>query len=285
MRRFQFLLATLCLTFLGTWPRSESSAIAEQTPAPVIPESVAGLQAQLEAILSAARSHDTKLEDLIGNLRIPDGTDWFSSTFGENGERAAANYANSWQSYKRQVSLIFQETSKTKLKTVSVRAYSAESMPTPDAFLGAVLNAAKNTTVFYTAVAAKGRGTTALPGVYVYVQGSFRVVNWAAFYGLPKVAPVRIRVGTSVAVNQLIRQVNPSIGEEARQQHLQGRVVLHIIIDRDGTVAQAEPVSGAELLAKAAVEAVRQWRFKPTVLNGDPVEVDTTVEIVFSRNQ
>jgi outer membrane biosynthesis protein TonB len=59
--------------------------------------------------------------------------------------------------------------------------------------------------------------------------------------------------------------------------------VLHIVIDRDGGVVRADPVSGPPELAKESVDAVRQWLFKPTLLNGDPVEVDSTVSIVFSN--
>jgi protein TonB len=57
--------------------------------------------------------------------------------------------------------------------------------------------------------------------------------------------------------------------------------VVHVVIDCDGNVAQLEPVSGPPELINAAMEAARQWRYKPTILNGDPVEVDTTVTIAF----
>lgn len=108
-------------------------------------------------------------------------------------------------------------------------------------------------------------------------------MNWRTFYGLPNVKPVRIRFGTSVAMSQLIRQVNPVRSQEARQKHLQGTVLLHIVIDRDGSVAHVDPVSGPQELLSESLDAVRQWLFKPTLLNGDPVEVDTTVTINFSN--
>ena len=68
----------------------------------------------------------------------------------------------------------------------------------------------------------------------------------------------------------------------ARQARIQGSVVLHAIIDKDGKVAQLEVISGHPLLVQSALDAVKQWRYKPTLLNGDPVEVDTTITVTFT---
>ncbi len=59
-------------------------------------------------------------------------------------------------------------------------------------------------------------------------------------------------------------------------------MVLHAIIDKDGKVAQLEVISGHPLLVQSALDAVKQWRYKPTLLNGDPVEVDTTITVTFT---
>ena len=72
---------------------------------------------------------------------------------------------------------------------------------------------------------------------------------------------------------------------ELRGKKLQGAVLVHIVIDRDGNVLRAELVSGQPELIKGSLDAVRQWLFKPTLLNGDPVEVDTTVTIMYSITQ
>jgi TonB family protein len=145
----------------------------------------------------------------------------------------------------------------------------------------AILLNAKVPLTLFTADAGKDRESDTLPGVYVYVQGAFRVVNWRSFYDLPNVKPVRIRVSSSIAQSMLTHQVNPTIPPGVQQQDAHGTVTLRIIIDRDGDVAQLQTVSGPPDLVNAATEAVRQWRFKPTLLNGDPVEVDTTITITF----
>jgi periplasmic protein TonB len=99
----------------------------------------------------------------------------------------------------------------------------------------------------------------------------------------PKPAtPTRIKQGGNVTAASLINQTRPVYPPLARQARIQGSVVLHAIIDKDGKVAQLEVVSGHPLLVQAALDAVKQWRYKPTLLNGDPVEVDTTITVTFT---
>jgi protein TonB len=95
----------------------------------------------------------------------------------------------------------------------------------------------------------------------------------------------RIRQGGNVTQANIINRVQPSYPPLARQTRIQGTVKLHAIISKTGTVQQLEVVSGHPLLVQAALDAVRQWRYRPTLLNGEPVEVDTTIDVVFSLNQ
>ncbi len=98
----------------------------------------------------------------------------------------------------------------------------------------------------------------------------------------PKVAPSRIRVGGNVAQANLIHQVTPTYPAIAKTAHISGTVTLHAIIGKDGTVQDLKYVSGPPLLMQSAMEAVRQWRYRPTLLNGDAVDVDTTISVVFT---
>jgi TonB family protein len=81
--------------------------------------------------------------------------------------------------------------------------------------------------------------------------------------------------------------VRPTYPELARETHVEGRVSLACIIGRDGSVLKIEVKKGHPLLIQAAIDAVAQWKFKPLVLNGQAVEMDTTVNIDFqlSKNQ
>ncbi|MGA7636832.1 MAG: energy transducer TonB, partial [Candidatus Acidiferrales bacterium] len=98
----------------------------------------------------------------------------------------------------------------------------------------------------------------------------------------PKATPSRIRVGGNVAAAKLIRQVTPIYPTIAKTAHISGTVTLHAIISKDGSIEQLEYVSGPPLLMRNAMDAVRQWRYNPTLLNGEPVEVDTTISVVFT---
>src|SRR5579864_2132253 len=91
--------------------------------------------------------------------------------------------------------------------------------------------------------------------------------------------PERIRLGGNIAVANLIHKVDPVYPPIAKTARVQGTVVLHAIIGKDGVVKEVELVSGPPLLTRAAMDAVRQWSYKPTLLNGKPVEVDTTVTV------
>jgi protein TonB len=80
----------------------------------------------------------------------------------------------------------------------------------------------------------------------------------------------------------MLRQTLPVYPQLAKTAHVSGTVILHAIISKDGTVQELQYVSGPPLLMKAAMDAVRDWRYTPTQLNGDPVEVDTTISVVFA---
>ena len=91
----------------------------------------------------------------------------------------------------------------------------------------------------------------------------------------------RITVGGSVQEARMLRQVKPAYPPLARQARIAGEVRLEAVIGVDGTVQQLRAVSGHPLLTGAALEAVRQWRYQPTTLNGKPVEVSTVISVRF----
>ncbi len=100
---------------------------------------------------------------------------------------------------------------------------------------------------------------------------------------VPKVAtPQRVRVSQGVSQGLLVRRVQPTYPPLARQARIQGTVVLRAVIAKDGSIENLTLVSGHPMLAPAAIEAVKQWRYKPYLLNGEPVEVDTEVLVNFT---
>ena len=89
------------------------------------------------------------------------------------------------------------------------------------------------------------------------------------------------RVGGKVQAPQLIQQVQPSYPILAKQARVQGDVLIDSVIDKDGKVTQMKVVSGNPLLIQAAVQALEQWRYQPTLLNGEPIAVDMIVTVHF----
>jgi len=98
-------------------------------------------------------------------------------------------------------------------------------------------------------------------------------------------SPTRIRIGGTVARQKVRFEVSPTYPPEARSSGIEGTVKLHAIIANDGSIAQLQAVSGHPMLVQAAIDAVRQWRYEPTLLNGQAVEVDTEIDVVFQLNE
>lgn len=100
---------------------------------------------------------------------------------------------------------------------------------------------------------------------------------------VPKVAtPQRVRVSQGVSSGLLIKKVQPSYPPLARQARIQGQVLLQAEISKDGTIQNLQLISGHPMLAPAAIEAVKQWRYRPYLLNGEPVAVETQVVVNFT---
>jgi TonB family protein len=101
----------------------------------------------------------------------------------------------------------------------------------------------------------------------------------------PSSTPQRIRVGGNVQQANLITKVTPAYPALAKDARIQGVVHFAVAIGKDGTVQNVEVLSGHPLLVPAAMEAVKQWIYRPTLLNGNPVEVITTVDVTFTLSQ
>jgi protein TonB len=99
------------------------------------------------------------------------------------------------------------------------------------------------------------------------------------------VTPKQIRVGGNVQAAKLIRQPKPPYPPLAKQARIQGTVRFNAVIGRDGTIQNLTLVQGHPLLVPSATEAVRQWVYQPTLLNGEPVEVVTQIDVNFTLSQ
>jgi len=102
----------------------------------------------------------------------------------------------------------------------------------------------------------------------------------------PKAAtPKRIRVGGQVEQAKWIFHPNPEYPPLAKMARIQGGVRLEAVISKDGTIQDLKVISGHPLLVKSALDAVSRWRYQPTLLNGEPVEVVTEIDVNFTLSE
>ena len=99
---------------------------------------------------------------------------------------------------------------------------------------------------------------------------------------LPPTHPTLVPRASKAQESLLIRQIKPSYPPLAIQARVEGSVVIQAVIARDGTIQHLEVVHGHPLLVQAAVDAVKQWRYRPFLLDGDPVEVETQIIVNFN---
>ena len=166
---------------------------------------------------------------------------------------------------------------------VSVTRFEGPELSEKDFYAVKLVKAMQNPVPIY-AVKMNKPGETAwsIPGFFVFVQGNFRYIGWHAMGAVPNLVPRRIRVGGNVQKAKIVHMVMPKYPDEAKAQGIQGTEVLHTVIDFDGLILDLQWVSGPPELKDAAVDAVKQWRYEPTLLNGEPVQVDTTISVVFT---
>ncbi len=99
---------------------------------------------------------------------------------------------------------------------------------------------------------------------------------------VPHVTLNRVRVSGGVVEGNLIHKVVPLYPPLAKTARIQGTVILHAIISKQGNVENLNVISGHPMLVQGALDAVKQWKYKPYILNGEPVEVETTVTVNFN---
>jgi TonB family protein len=269
------MIAALCVSAVVA--EAARGWAADETP-------TEALRNLITMVLTAARQGDqAKLEEIARGLVIPNYETWFKATFGEEeGAKLAAAYAKNVdrdeKDFPRQMQGMAEHEGELLVE-------DAREPKTPDAgYCGqALLKSVKNDASFYRVrlqwVDSPGATKSFSTGYFTLVDGGYRRLNCASL-GIS--GPLRI--GGNVQSAKIMKKVQPVYPLEAAQAGISGTVRLHVILAKDGTVEQLELLSGHPLLAQAALDAVRQWTYQPTLLNGSPVEVDTTIDVIFNLN-
>jgi TonB family protein len=117
-------------------------------------------------------------------------------------------------------------------------------------------------------------------GLFYFVDGKFRLNG--SFHEVRVLSTTK---GGTTVPGRLINRIQPVYPKEAQILRIQGVVAVNVAVRKDGTVKVQNVGAGHPLLAPAAVEAVQQWRYEPTTINGEPVEVQTKVYVTFTLNK
>lgn len=279
-----------------------TSAAAPAGTIPTYPNTAAGLERLVKDMIKLQKNGDRPTLGLYTkSFAIPDAENWFKTVFGEEKGRALAAASDRLRS-EIELSAPDMLAEMLKRKQDHIQAVllddSCKGPTTPEEY--SILFLRQRPDVLYDVRFVGGSSRGSIWRYFAYVDGGFRYVGNLrkedAQVQRPKLAgstpsdptglsPKRvpvIRVGGNVQAAQLVCQVMPIYPQEAKAQGIQGNVILHAIIDKDGTITHLEPISGPSELVEPSMNAVRWWRYKPTLLLGEPVAVDTTITVVFT---
>jgi TonB family protein len=237
-----------------------------------------GLKLLIRDIFTAMKSKDDqRVSSYFSSMTLPEHTIWFTKTFGPaEGARMDAKYADLLPGMPENLKRIFEYARKDDRTNPEV---SVAEKSGPASGLGrAVVDAMLTPIPLYVASGSNPEQQFGVAiGDFFYVDGAFRFMPTQVLQALSTAPPLRIRVGGNIQRTKLVRKVDPIYPPTKTQ----GSVLLHVVLDVDGSVSEITVVNGDPVLAKAAVDAVRQWRYQPTMLDSKPVEVDTTIQIEF----
>jgi TonB family protein len=298
------LLLALCILFVAApslaqnSPQSPppSAPVAPATTIPQYPDTPRGLEKLLSDMMKLTKDGDNQtLAAYVKSLELPNPDDWFKSVFGDDGPRHAAASAP----LRSAAGTTFPSTLATMLKenrtTIEARKFekSCDKYATEKEY---PLLLQRHSPVPLYDARFKDAISESIWSYFAYVDGGFRYVgnlsvNPPALPTKPMAPqepqtsthepPSKIRVGGNVQAAKLIHQEAPKYRQDAKDAHIEGTVIIHAVIGKDGSIREADVVQGVCVLAEPALAAVKNWRYTPTLLLGSPVEVDTTISVIF----
>jgi TonB family protein len=272
-----------------------TATMAQLPEIPSYPDSTSGLELLVKDIMKAQQENNAaRAEALLKSLVLPNHALWYQGNFDESVARVAVPaYSASLSSIPEQLARFFLDVQADPPQRVEAVRFGKNCDDSANAQMLALLFGRLSGVPIYEARFIKGNQFRRL-AAFAYVDGGFRFVivpsseKPAASAAKPNEGgePIkRVAVGGNVQAARLIKRVQPLYPEVARSERISGTIKMRVIIGKDGSVRSVRVQSGVCSLAMAAVEAVRQWQYQRTLLNGDPVEVETQVDVVFSLAQ
>ncbi len=301
-------LALSSLTSLALYAQEAGPPQPPASPATPLrlnlPDTPGGLEHLAKEIIKAEKEGDTaRASALAQSMFLPDPAAWYLQTFGPDiANDEGAKYAASQKNLVNEITRFFFGAIQNHFTDVSAARFGESCDDNAGESAFGTLQLRLQPVPLYELRLKNGSQFLRLFAM-VYVGDGFRYVlaprvpDHFPFVQKPAASPKTqtgdvppdqgtktLRVGGNVQAARIIQRVQPEYPQIARSEHLQGTVRLHAIIAKDGSISRLVVLHGYCSLAKASVEAVRKWRYTPTLLLGQPVDVDTTIDVIFSLN-
>lgn len=265
------VLASLFVSEVTHAQETTASSSSQASSTVSYPNSSEGLRQLLNDMLLAAKSDDqSALVSMIRETEIPNYQKWFTSNFGqEKGESWAEPYGrwlakNEKEFQELLVKLAHMDGEFATEKVDSAKRYDTLKVPL-DEYLASWKRPG----------AAKSEQPASI-GDFFFVEGKFRWDSTTQYF------PFQKPNTASIVPAKLIKNIQPEYPVEAQEKRIEGTVKLHVVVKKDGSVFVQNVAEGDPVLSPAAIEAVRYWRYEPWQLNGQPIDVETTIDVVFS---
>jgi len=286
--------AVVCLLFVMTPVFAKPARLAQSDAASSYDNSTEGLQKLVWGMITAQKQGGPQaLAPFLQSLTLPNGAAWFASAFGGNDGRQFAAFYNAWANARDfQLAGDIDRAIAAQMTDIAAMSFNrvgdSGTTDKDNYFLGLL----KQPQTLYAVNFKSENGLTMRWAYFVYSAGAFRYLGPLADLRLmpdsvtagvaaPSEMPKRVRIAENIAEAHIAHRVPPIYPSEALTQRLEGSVVLDTIIAPDGTVQSVDATSGNSVFIPAAETAVRQWRFDPVLLNGQPVTIDTTITVQF----
>ncbi len=269
-----------------------------------LPDTTGGLEHLAKEIIKAEKEGDmARASALAQSMILPDPAAWYLQTFGPDiANDEGVKYAASQKNLSNEIVRFFFDAIQNHFTTVSAARFAESCDDNAGETAFGTLQLRLQPVPLYELRLTNGSHFLRLFSI-VYVDGGFRYVlaprvpDHFPFMPRPPAGPKietggagsdqgvkTVRIGGNVQAARILQKVQPVYPEIARRERLQGTVRLHAIIARDGSLSRLVVLRGYCSLAKESVEAVRKWRYSPTLLLGQPVDVDTTIDVIFALN-
>ncbi len=281
-------------TAAGQQPTESSPAPSSPSMASVsirsYPDSTKGLQNLVKDMLKLEKEGDQQELALYEkSLAPPDPDGWFRSVFGEDlgAQMTVASAALRAAAETHTEDMLAAQLAEKRTDVEAVRFDDSCNLLATATEYPFLLLRQKPEHLYD--VRFVGTSNVSLWTYFAYVNGGFRYIGNFKKTELgvreaphPPSSDIRIRVAGKVAAAKLVHQVLPVYPQDAKAEGMQGAVILHAIIAKDGSIRDLYLNEGQCLLTQSAMNAVKQWRYAPTTLNGNPVEVDTTIQVIYT---